>query len=160
MRVLALFLLTLFLASLFSGFLPDEIPPPDFWFLLVAALTPRLRPAWALVAAFAIGAFADLAGGGYLGLLAVGLLFSAYAILALASRLHLEETLSRIAILAGGYLAKWAGIFLVVYALGLFLVGPFDFLGTILGEAAFTALVAPFYLAAAEAILKEEGHAG
>ncbi len=160
MRIAALFLLTLFLASLFSGLLPDEIPAPDFWFLLVAALTPRLRPAWALATAFLVGLFADLAGGGYLGLLAVGLLFSAYAMLALASRLHIEETLGRAAILTGAYLAKWAGVFLVVYALGLFLVGPFDFLGTVLGEALLTALVAPLYLRAADALLREEGHAG
>ncbi len=160
MRIAALFLLTLFLASLFSGLLPDGFPAPDVWFLLVAVLTPRLRPAWALVAAFLIGAFADLAGGGYLGLLAVGLLFAAYAFLALSSRLHLEETLGRTAILVGAYLAKWAGVFLVVYALGLFLVGPFDFLGLVLGEAALTALVAPLFLMAAKAILKEEGHAG
>jgi len=155
-----LFLLTVFLASLLAGLLPDGLSPPDFWFLFVAALTPRVRPALALVLAFGVGLFADLAGGGYLGLMAVGLLMAAYAILGLSTWLHPEEILGRAAILAGAYLAKWFGVFLVVYVLGLFLVGPLDFAGAILGEALLTALAAPFYLRLAEAILGDADHAG
>jgi len=155
-----LFLLTVLLASLFAGLLPDGLTPPDFWFLFVAALTPRVRPVPALVLAFGVGLFADLAGGGYLGLMAVGLLMAAYAILGLSTWLHPEEILGRATILAGAYLAKWFGVFLVVYVLGLFLVGPLDFAGAILGEALLTALAAPFYLRLAEAILGDADHAG
>jgi len=155
-----LFLLTLFLASFFSGLLPDYAAPPDFWFLYVAALTPRLKPSWALVAAFGVGLFADLAGGGYLGLLAVGLVMAAYALLGLSTWLHPEEPLGRAVILAGAYLAKWLGVFLVIYVLGLFLVGPLDFLGTILSEALLTALLAPPYLYLAGLLLGDADHAG
>ncbi|HFB38988.1 MAG TPA: rod shape-determining protein MreD [Oceanithermus sp.] len=160
MAAVGLFLLTVFLASLLAGLLPDGLSPPDFWFLFVAALTPRVRPALALVLAFGVGLFADLAGGGYLGLMAVGLLMAAYAILGLSTWLHPEEILGRAAILAGASLAKWFGVFLVVYVLGLFLVGPLDFAGAILGEALLTALAAPFYLRLAEAILGDADHAG
>ncbi len=160
MAAVGLFLLTVFLASLLAGLLPDGLSPPDFWFLFVAALTPRVRPALALVLAFGVGLFADLVGGGYLGLMAVGLLMAAYAILGLSTWLHPEEILGRAAILAGAYLAKWFGVFLVVYVLGLFLVGPLDFAGAILGEALLTALAAPFYLRLAEAILGDADHAG
>ncbi len=160
MAAVGLFLLTVFLASLLAGLLPDGLSPPDFWFLFVAALTSRVRPALALVLAFGVGLFADLAGGGYLGLMAVGLLMAAYAILGLSTWLHPEEILGRAAILAGAYLAKWFGVFLVVYVLGLFLVGPLDFAGAILGEALLTALAAPFYLRLAEAILGDADHAG
>ncbi len=160
MAAAGLFLLTLFLASLFSGLLPDSLSPPDLWFLYVAALTPRLRPPLALALAFGVGLFADLAGGGYLGLMAVGLLMAAYAILGLSTWLHPEEPLGRAAILAGAYLAKWFGVFLVVYVLGLFLVGPLDFTGAVLSEALLTALLAPLYLRLAEAILGDWDHAG
>ncbi len=160
MAAIGLFLLTLFLASFFSGLLPEGTAPPDLWFLYVAVLTPRLRPSGALAAAFGVGLFADLAGGGYLGLMAVGLLAAAYAQMGLSTWLHPEELLGRATILAGAYLAKWLGIFLVVYALGLFLVGPLDFLGIILSEALLTALAAPVYFRLAAALLGDADHAG
>jgi len=157
---LGLFLITVFLASFFSGLLPDAVAPPDFWFLYVAALTPRLKPTAALLTAFGVGLFADLAGGGYLGLMAVGLVMAAYAILGLSTWLHPEEPLGRVVILSGAYLAKWFGIFMVVYALGLFLVGPLDFLGAIASEALLTALFAPAYLHLARLLFGEPDHAG
>ena len=160
MAAAGLFLLTVLLASLLAGLLPDAVSPPDLWFLFVAALTPRVRPALALGLAFGVGLFADLAGGGYLGLMAVGLLMASYAILGLSTWLRFGEPLGRAAILVGAYLAKWFGVFLVVYVLGLFLVGPLDLAGAILSEALLTALAAPFYLRLAEAILGEIGHAG
>jgi len=160
MRAGLLFLLTVFLSSFFSGLLPESVAPPDFWFLYVAAITPRLRPTTALVAAFGVGLFADLAGGGYLGLLAVGLVTAAYAIIGLSTWLHPEEPLSKAAILAGAYLAKWLGVFAVVYVLGLFLIGPLDFLGAVASEALLTALFALPYLFLAELVLGEAEHAG
>ncbi len=160
MRWGLLFILTALLASILAGLLPEAWAPPDLWFLFVVAAVPRLAPAWSLVLAFIIGLFSDLTSAGYLGLHAVGLTFAAYAQLVLASMLHWDEWLGRGAVVVGAYLAKWAGHLLVVYWLGLFLVGPLNFSGVFLSEAVLTLALAPLYLAFADRFLPGEDHAG
>jgi len=157
-RALLLFLFTVLFSAFFSGLWPDGVAPPDLGFLFVVALTARLSPVPALFAAFFTGLFFDLAAAGYPGLHAVGYLLAAFAQQRLGALLHWEEALGRAAIVVGAYLAKWLGVFLVVYWLGLFGVGPLAFAGVFLGEAAGTLILAPLYLWLAEALLGEEGH--
>jgi len=152
-----LLVLTLFLASFFAGLLPEGFVPPDLWFLYALAVALWSRPASGLLFAFGAGLVADLVGGGYLGIMAVGLVSAAYVAQGLASWVSLDEPVGWAVVYLGAYLAKWAGVFAVVYVLSLFAVGPWDFLEVALKEAAVTAVFAPFYLVLARRVLEREG---
>lgn len=57
------------------------IPAPDLFLLTGAGLAWRLRPAWALVAAYGVGLGQDLLGGGMIGLHAAGVAGAALLVL-------------------------------------------------------------------------------
>jgi len=145
MRTLGLLVLTIGLQSVFSGLLPDSVPPPDLFFLLALVLAVRQTPSLGLLTAFALGLFQDLAYAGNLGVHAMGLLWAVYAYLWLSHFMHWEEPLGRFFIILMSFLTKWFGYMLVVYWLRFSLLSPTSFVQVFLPELLLTMLLSPLF---------------
>lgn len=143
-------LLAVGLQGLFSGVLPDFLPPPDLMFLLALALAATLNPFAGLVAAFGVGLLQDLLSAGFLGLHGVGLLCAVYVFERLSLTFRWDEPLGRVTVLLGCFAAKWLGYLVVSYWLRAEPFGVGAVVGVLLPELALTLLLAPLFLRLAE----------
>lgn len=143
MRVLGMILLAIVVQAGLEAFLPQAWPPPDLWFLVVIFLGARM-PAWgALLLGFGVGLAQDLAVGGTWGIHALGLTMAAFVGSELVRLLPWEETMGRYAILMASFLAKWAGVALILVWLAVEISPQFLFFQVFLPELLLTAIMVP-----------------
>ena len=151
MRLVLFYLLLV----LFQGFLSAlfaPLPAPDFFLLAVLTLLGRLAPWQLVLAAYGIGLFQDLLGGGVLGLHAVSLAAGAMAALLVSAQLSQVGFLERLVKIAVAVAGKWVAMAAMVVWLG----GSFESLGSLpvvaLFDAGFTIIVGMWLLPWSEAL--------
>ncbi|WP_412029204.1 Rod shape-determining protein MreD [Deinococcus yunweiensis] len=91
------------------------IAAPDLFLLTGAGLAWRVRPAWALVAAFLVGLLQDVLGGGLLGLHAAGVAGGALLVLVVRRYFSNSGPVQGLLTVVAAVVGEWAAFLALTY---------------------------------------------
>ena len=91
------------------------IPAPDLFLLTGAGLAWRMRPTWALVAAYGVGLGQDVLGGGTIGLHAAGLAGGALLVLLVRRYFANSGPVQGLLTVLMAVLGQWLAFLLITY---------------------------------------------
>ncbi|PNY82555.1 Rod shape-determining protein MreD [Deinococcus koreensis] len=91
------------------------LPAPDLFLLTGAGLAWRMRPAWALVAAYGVGLGQDVLGGGMIGLHAAGIAGGALLVLLVRRYFANSGPVQGLLTVVMAVVGQWLAFLLITY---------------------------------------------